>query len=88
MFIYYTSYPSVFLRNIVLTLLSSMYAGVVPNVKGRVVSSLQPEHEKAEHGLYVVGWLKRGPTGIIATNLYCADETVSVFMPLFSCFLE
>lgn len=34
-----------------------------------------------EEGLYVCGWLKRGPTGIIATNLYCAEETVSV-----SCF--
>ncbi|ONK54746.1 uncharacterized protein A4U43_UnF12030 [Asparagus officinalis] len=50
--------------------------GIVPNVKGRVVSSNQTEHEKVEHGLYVVGWLKRGPTGIIGTNLYCAAETV------------
>lgn len=32
-----------------------------------------------EEGLYVCGWLKRGPTGIIATNLYCAEETVCVF---------
>ncbi|KAF2309641.1 hypothetical protein GH714_004410 [Hevea brasiliensis] len=30
-----------------------------------------------EKGLYVCGWLKRGPTGIIATNLYCAEETVA-----------
>lgn len=27
-------------------------------------------------GLYVVGWLKRGPTGIIGTNLVDAEETV------------
>jgi adrenodoxin-NADP+ reductase len=27
-----------------------------------------------EPGLYVVGWLKRGPTGIIGTNLICAEE--------------
>jgi adrenodoxin-NADP+ reductase len=27
-------------------------------------------------GMYVCGWLKRGPTGIIGTNLTCAEETV------------
>jgi adrenodoxin-NADP+ reductase len=32
-----------------------------------------------EQGVYVVGWLKRGPTGIVGTNLYCAEETVSFF---------
>ena len=26
--------------------------------------------------MYVAGWLKRGPTGIIGTNLHCAEETV------------
>jgi hypothetical protein len=31
-----------------------------------------------EEGLYVCGWLKRGPTGIVATNLYCAEETVCI----------
>lgn len=36
---------------------------------------------KTEQGLYVVGWLKRGPTGIVGTNLHCAEETVS-FSPL------
>ncbi|GIL67445.1 hypothetical protein Vafri_20832 [Volvox africanus] len=30
----------------------------------------------ADVGLYVVGWLKRGPTGIIGTNLVDAEETV------------
>lgn len=34
---------------------------------------------QVEKGLYVCGWLKRGPTGIIATNLYCAEETVSAY---------
>jgi hypothetical protein len=29
-----------------------------------------------ERGLYVTGWLKRGPTGIIGTNLIDAEETV------------
>ncbi|MQM23441.1 hypothetical protein Taro_056505 [Colocasia esculenta] len=49
--------------------------GVVPNVKGRVLQS-KADQVVLENGLYVVGWLKRGPTGIIATNLYCAEETV------------
>ncbi|CAL9119356.1 unnamed protein product [Musa textilis] len=52
-------------------------AGVVPNLKGRVLSGDQPENVNIEQGLYVVGWLKRGPTGIVATNLYCAEETVT-----------
>ncbi|URE11066.1 NADPH adrenodoxin oxidoreductase, mitochondrial [Musa troglodytarum] len=51
--------------------------GVVPNLKGRVLSGDQPETVNIEQGLYVVGWLKRGPTGIVATNLYCAEETVT-----------
>lgn len=50
--------------------------GVVPNSRGRVLSSTGIDHATLEHGLYVAGWLKRGPTGIIATNLYCAEETV------------
>ena len=29
-----------------------------------------------ERGLYVCGWLKRGPTGIIGTNLIDAEETI------------
>ncbi|XP_042456757.1 NADPH:adrenodoxin oxidoreductase, mitochondrial-like isoform X1 [Zingiber officinale] len=53
------------------------YKGVVPNVKGRVLSGNQEEQANLEKGLYVVGWLKRGPTGIIGTNLYCAEETVA-----------
>ncbi|KAG6556606.1 hypothetical protein Mapa_001547 [Marchantia paleacea] len=48
--------------------------GVVPNVRGRVITST--DSAAIEPGLYVVGWLKRGPTGIIGTNLICADETV------------
>ncbi|XP_008783243.2 NADPH:adrenodoxin oxidoreductase, mitochondrial isoform X1 [Phoenix dactylifera] len=53
------------------------YRGVVPNMKGRVLSWDQAGHAIVEQGLYVAGWLKRGPTGIIATNLYCAEETVA-----------
>ncbi|XP_058114284.1 NADPH:adrenodoxin oxidoreductase, mitochondrial isoform X2 [Magnolia sinica] len=50
--------------------------GVVPNVQGRVLGDTS-EHAIIEKGLYVVGWLKRGPTGIIGTNLFCAEETVA-----------
>ncbi|XVE98137.1 hypothetical protein REPUB_Repub03eG0079400 [Reevesia pubescens] len=51
--------------------------GVVPNIKGRVLSDNSGDPTVLENGLYVCGWLKRGPTGIIATNLYCAEETVA-----------
>ena len=54
--------------------------GVVPNIKGRVLSDNSRDPTLLENGLYVCGWLKRGPTGIIATNLYCAEETVSSLM--------
>jgi len=57
--------------------------GVVPNLRGRVLSS-ESETATVERGLYVVGWLKRGPTGIVATNLHCAEETVGTFVPLLS----
>ncbi|KAK1286408.1 hypothetical protein QJS10_CPB20g00662 [Acorus calamus] len=50
--------------------------GVVPNINGRVLSDKQ-HNNIIENGLYVTGWLKRGPTGIIATNLYDAEETVA-----------
>jgi len=57
--------------------------GAVPNLRGRVLSS-ESETATVERGLYVVGWLKRGPTGIVATNLHCAEETVGTFVPLLS----
>ncbi|CAM8987989.1 unnamed protein product [Rhodiola kirilowii] len=51
--------------------------GIVPNVKGRVLGNSQDGSQHPQPGLYVCGWLKRGPTGIIGTNLYCAEETVA-----------
>ncbi|CAI0628785.1 unnamed protein product [Linum tenue] len=51
--------------------------GVVPNAGGRVISDTSGDPELIEQGLYVCGWLKRGPTGIIGTNLHCAEETVA-----------
>eukprot|EP01036_Dinobryon_divergens_P023512 gene23512-31863_t len=48
----------------------------VPHIHGRVVG-LGPSSQAAPiNGLYVVGWLKRGPTGIIGTNINDAKETV------------
>lgn len=51
--------------------------GIVPNVGGRVLADSFNDVPQYETGLYVCGWLKRGPTGIIGTNLYCAEETVA-----------
>ena len=45
--------------------------GVIPNEAGRIAD--QP-------GEYVVGWIKRGPTGIIGTNKRDAQETVDTLM--------
>jgi ferredoxin/flavodoxin---NADP+ reductase len=39
--------------------------GLVPNIRGRVAP-----------GVYVTGWIKRGPSGIIGSNKACAIETV------------
>ena len=45
---------------------------VLPNDRGRV---LTPEGEPLR-GVYAVGWIKRGPTGILGTNKRDADETL------------
>ncbi|KAL8223223.1 hypothetical protein R6Q57_020622 [Mikania cordata] len=58
-------------------LIDGLIKGIVPNIRGRVLSSSVVD-QPVEDGLYVCGWLKRGPTGIIATNLYDAEETVSI----------
>ena len=39
--------------------------GILPNIKGKV-----------ENGVFVSGWLKRGPSGVIATNIIDSIETV------------
>jgi ferredoxin--NADP+ reductase len=46
---------------------------VLPNERGRV---LAPDGEPVS-GVYAVGWIKRGPTGILGTNKRDAEETVS-----------
>ncbi|MFI6765325.1 FAD-dependent oxidoreductase [Streptomyces sp. NPDC050355] len=44
--------------------------GTVPHKEGRVLRNGTPLP-----GLYVAGWIKRGPTGVIGTNRPCAKET-------------
>lgn len=48
--------------------------GVVPNDKGRVID---PASGLPVAGLYVTGWIKRGPSGVIGTNKPDAAETVT-----------
>jgi ferredoxin--NADP+ reductase len=45
--------------------------GVLPNARGRLIAAQGPLP-----GLYVTGWLKRGPSGIIGTNKADSIETV------------
>jgi ferredoxin--NADP+ reductase len=44
-------------------------SGTIPNEGGRV-----------EAGVYVAGWIKRGPTGVIGTNKKDAAETVGLLL--------
>jgi ferredoxin/flavodoxin---NADP+ reductase len=50
-------------------------AGVIPHVRGRV-----QRDGSAAAGEYVVGWIKRGPTGVIGTNKGDAKETVELLL--------
>jgi ferredoxin--NADP+ reductase len=45
---------------------------VLPNERGRVLSS----DGATLPGVYAVGWIKRGPTGILGTNKRDAEETI------------
>jgi ferredoxin--NADP+ reductase len=47
-------------------------SGTIPNSKGRCF-----EGEHPLPGLYVTGWIKRGPTGLIGTNRADSVETVA-----------
>ena len=49
---------------------------IVKNVLGRVMS----DQGSVEAGLYCAGWLKRGPSGIIGTNITDARETVACIL--------
>ena len=47
-------------------------AYVLPNVEGRVLGA----DGEPLPGVYTVGWIKRGPTGILGTNKRDAEETI------------
>ena len=48
---------------------------IVPNQDGRVV-----EAGLAKPGMYVTGWARRGPSGIIGTNRRCARDAVRALL--------
>lgn len=52
-------------------------SGTIPNVAGRVAES--PDGPLIP-GLYVTGWIKRGPTGLIGANKPDAQETVRAML--------
>ncbi len=52
-------------------------SGVIPNERGRI---LDPDAGAPLAGEYVVGWIKRGPTGVIGTNKKDAQETVDAVL--------
>ncbi len=52
--------------------------GIIPNAHGRVLS--EQDSEETVRGLYVVGWIKRGPSGVIGTNKPDAVETVNMLL--------
>lgn len=56
--------------------------GLVPNEDGRVVTPLEDNGDSAAPvpGVYTSGWVKRGPTGVIATTMYDAFDTGDVIV--------
>ena len=50
---------------------------MIPNESGRVVD---PESGEQVPGQYVVGWIKRGPSGVIGTNKKDALDTVTALL--------
>ena len=51
--------------------------GIIPNERGRVID---PKTRKFVPGQYVVGWMKRGPSGLVGDNKPDAAETVRCMM--------
>lgn len=48
---------------------------VLPNAQGRVLDGAVPLP-----GVYVAGWLKRGPSGVIGSNKLCSAATVQALL--------
>ncbi|ROO87434.1 ferredoxin--NADP+ reductase [Actinocorallia herbida] len=49
--------------------------GRIPHRDSRVTDG-----DEVVDGLYVVGWVKRGPSGVIGTNRLCASETAAAVL--------
>ncbi|WP_280273905.1 FAD-dependent oxidoreductase [Nocardia wallacei] len=54
--------------------------GTVPHEHGRVID----DSGAPIPGVYVTGWIKRGPRGVIGTNRACAAETVAALLADFA----
>jgi len=52
--------------------------GTIPNDKGRVTTDIKDGQQVI--GNYVVGWIKRGPSGVIGTNKPDSVETVNMLL--------
>lgn len=50
-------------------------SGTIPHERGRVMDGGAPAR-----GLYVAGWIKRGPSGVIGVNRACSLETVETML--------
>jgi ferredoxin--NADP+ reductase len=50
--------------------------GVIPNDRGRVTG----DDGEPITGQYAVGWIKRGPSGVIGTNKKDAAETIELLL--------
>jgi hypothetical protein len=73
--------PLSLLSNTPLSLLSNTHF-FIPSIKHSrfvpfFVLDMNGAADAVAPGLYAAGWLKRGPTGIIGTNVGCARETVT-----------
>jgi ferredoxin--NADP+ reductase len=55
-------------------------AGTIPNDAGRVLGDGDDGPGRVRVGEYAVGWIKRGPSGVIGTNKKDAQETVDALL--------
>jgi ferredoxin--NADP+ reductase len=53
-------------------------SGTIPNDRGRVLTASKDGQQVI--GDYVVGWIKRGPTGVIGTNKPDSVETIEMLL--------
>jgi adrenodoxin-NADP+ reductase len=56
--------------------------GIVPNIHGRVIDPISSNggSKLFMDGIYVAGWIKTGPVGVLTSTLYDASETARSVM--------